>query len=283
MRRQPSSPLRRRQISWWPAGNGFQNGEWMVDQSRGGRTRAKPGEVLKACRTERGWTLSDVSQRTGLSVSALSKVENDKMVLTYDRLVRLSEGLEIDLARLFGATAASPVAMEGATRRSVTRAGAGKSVEMPRGNYLYVATDLLNKRMVPIIGEVFATDIEQYGEFMRHPGEEFVYVLEGILDLHTKMYTPVRLHAGDSVYFDSGMEHAYIAVGEEPCRIMSVCSGPERQVLQALESENGSGSHSEARVAKAATPPNVPRGSATRPSADQPPKSRAKRGIRRSG
>jgi mannose-6-phosphate isomerase-like protein (cupin superfamily)/DNA-binding Xre family transcriptional regulator len=244
----------------------------MVGYSRGGRTRAKPGAVLKACRTERGWTLSDVSQRTGLSVSTLSKVENDKMALTYDKLVRLSEGLEIDLARLFGPTGASPVSMDGATRRSVTRAGAGTSVEMPRGNYLYVATDLLNKHMVPIIGEVLATDIDQYGEFMRHPGEEYVYVLEGTLDLHTRMYTPVRLEKGDSVYFDSGMEHAYIAVGGEPCRILSVCSGPERQLLEALESEIASGSNSQARVVTPATPPRITRGASTRASPDQPAK-----------
>lgn len=228
----------------------------MVDHSRAERKRARPGAVLKACRTERGWTLADVSQRTGLSVSVLSKVENDKMALTYDKLVRLSEGLEIDLARLFAPASASQVLAGGATRRSVARAGAGTSVEMPRGNYLYVATDLLNKQMVPIVGEVFAKDIEQYGEFMRHPGEEYVYVLEGTLDLHTKMYTPVRLERGDSVYFDSGMEHAYIAVGEEPCRILSICSGPERQLLESLENELAS--------------PSLP-----------PPKSRAKRRTRR--
>ncbi len=256
----------------------------MVDYSKRGRTRAKPGAVLKACRTERGWTLSDVSQRTGLSVSTLSKVENDKMALTYEKLLLLSEGLEIDLARLFGPTGANPVSTDGATRRSVTRAGAGTSVEMARGNYLYVATDLLNKHMVPIIGEVFAKHIEEYGEFMRHPGEEYVYVLEGTLDLHTKMYTPVRLEKGDSVYFDSGMEHAYIAVGNEPCRILSVCSGPERQLLEALEKEIASGSRSLTRVVTPASPPRVTRGSATRPP-DQPAKtarSEAKRRTRRS-
>ena len=252
----------------------------MADHSRGGRTRAKPGAVLKACRTERGWTLSDVSARTGLSVSTLSKVENDKMALTYEKLVRLSEGLEIDLARLFGPGGANSASMEGATRRSVTRAGEGKAIEMPRGNYLYVATDLLNKQMVPIVGEVFAKDIAQYGEYMRHPGEEYVYVLEGTLDLHTKMYTPVRLGKGDSVYFDSGMEHAYIAVGEKPCRILSVCSGSERQVLEAFESGGESGAAATSAVTPASAP-RVTRGSAARPSPSHATPAQAKRRTRR--
>jgi uncharacterized cupin superfamily protein len=83
---------------------------------------------------------------------------------------------------------------------------------------------------------------------MRHPGEEFVYVLEGILELHTEMYTPARLEAGDSVYFDSGMRHAYIAVGDAPCRILSICTTPERELMesqQLIEGHESSASEDE--------------------------------------
>ena len=48
-----------------------------------------------------------------------------------------------------------------------------------------------------------------------HPGEEFVYVLEGTLDLHTLQYQPSRLNAGDSILFDAVMPHAYVAVGDK--------------------------------------------------------------------
>ena len=53
---------------------------------------AKPGAMVRAVREQRGWTLAEVSERTGLSVSTLSKVENDKMSLTYDKLSRISKG-----------------------------------------------------------------------------------------------------------------------------------------------------------------------------------------------
>lgn len=254
----------------------------MADPLQRGRAAAKPGAILKACRTERGWTLSDVSQRTGLSVSTLSKVENDRMALTYDKLVRLSEGLEIDLARLFATSNAGAGFGTGATRRSVTRAGEGTSVEMPRGNYLYLAADLLNKQMVPILGEVIARDIDQCGEFMRHPGEEYVYVLEGTLDLHTRMYAPVRLEKGDSVYFDSGMEHAYIAAGNELCRILSICSAPERQLREALESQITTGSSLRTSAVAPASAPRVTRRPAPRPAPSKPVALRGKRRNRRS-
>jgi len=200
-----------------------------------GRVQANPGAVLKALRAQRGWTLTDVSEKTGLPVSTLSKVENGKMDFSFEKLVRISEGLQIDIAELIGPGASEPIQTASATRRSITRAGEGKSIEMRRGNYLYVAADLLNKRIVPIVGDVFCKDIAEYGEFLRHPGEEYVYVLEGTLDLYTEFYTPARLSKGDSVYFDSSMGHAYIAVGDEPCKILSICATSEADLEHALE------------------------------------------------
>ena len=199
-----------------------------------GKTQAKPGAVLKRLRAQRGLTLGEVSKRTGLAVSTLSKAENDKIALTFDKLVLLSKGLEIDITELFGSGSADVPRTEGATRRSITRSGQGQAIETEKGNYLYVAAELLNKRFIPIIGEVFARDIAEYEDFQRHQGEEFVYVLEGTLELHTEVYTPARLEQGDSVYFDSSMGHAYIAVGDKPCRILSMCATSESQLRDAL-------------------------------------------------
>jgi transcriptional regulator with XRE-family HTH domain len=206
----------------------------MPDSIAKGRTQAKPGASLRALRKQRGWTLAEVSERTGLPIPTLSRVENDKMALSFDKLVRISEGLQIDIAELIESSGKATVA-EGGSRRVVTRAGEGKAIETQRGNYLYVASELRNKKIVPIIGEVLAKDVAAYGEFMQHPGEEYLYVLEGTLELHTEVYTPVRLEKGDSVYFDSGMPHAYIAVGDKPCRVLSICATPEAHLIGSLE------------------------------------------------
>lgn len=195
---------------------------------------AKPGAALQVIRAQKGLTLSDLSVRTGLPVSTLSKIENDKMSLTYDKLARISTALEIDIAQLF-----SPQAASGAPgsiysgRRSITRAGEGESIQTDSYSYLYPAADLLKKRFVPIVGELFAHSIAEFGDMISHPGEEYTLVLEGAVEFHTDLYAPVLLHKGDSIYFDSGMGHAYIAAVPEPCRIMVVCSGPESQVIEA--------------------------------------------------
>lgn len=207
----------------------------MTDQSNG-RSKAKPGPALKAIRARKGLTLADVSRLTGLAVSALSKVENGKISLTFEKLVLLSEALEIDVSQLFGSTGEEPPARtDGAMRRSVTRAGEGQTIEVEGSNYVYLATDLLHKRMIPIFGEVFKRDISEYSELLHHEGEEFVYVVEGTLALHTALYTPIRLEIGDSVYFDSAMGHAYVSLGDGPCRILSVNATTEGHISDAIE------------------------------------------------
>jgi len=199
----------------------------------GGLSQARPGAVLREQRLNRGWTLADVSERTGLPVSTLSKVENDKISLTYDKLVRLSQGLEIDISLLFGGADTPQRAVSG--RRSVTRSTEGRAIETQNYGHRYVAADLLNKSFIPVVAEIKARSLKEFGELVQHPGEEFAYVLEGTVDLHTSLYAPVRLHEGDSIYFDSGMGHAYIAAGEGVCRVLSICTGAEAQLIAATE------------------------------------------------
>jgi transcriptional regulator with XRE-family HTH domain len=195
---------------------------------------AKPGAMLKRLRNQKGWTLKEVSRRTGYPVSTLSKIENDRVSLTYDKLTRISAGLEVDFSSLFGTQEADPEAAALHGRRSITRAGEGRSIESKNYFHLYPATELLHKRLIPIIVEVRARSIEEFGELVRHSGEEYIYVLEGEIDVHTSTYAPVRLKAGDSIYVDSTMGHAYIAASSGPCRVLGVCSGTESQMIAAV-------------------------------------------------
>ncbi len=76
--------------------------------------------------------------------------------------------------------------------------------------------------------------MEEFGDWVRHPGEEFAYVLDGRVDFYTEYYAPLRLAPGDSVYFDSNMGHAYIAVGDDVSRVLSVCTSGQGEILSAL-------------------------------------------------
>ena len=199
-----------------------------------GKSTPQPGSILKAIRHQRGLTLSQVRTLTGLPISTLSKVENDKLSLTYDKLTRLSEGLKVDIGHFFGAIDDVQPIEESAMRvvhgrRSITRRGEGSVIETDDYGYLYPATDLLHKQIIPIVIDVKSASLEEFGEFTRHEGEEYAYILEGTIEFHTELYTPVILEEGDSIYFDSAMGHAYVAASKPPCRILSVCSREPRK------------------------------------------------------
>lgn len=194
----------------------------------------KPGAKLKAMRLEKRLTLAELSGRTGLSIPTISKMENDKVSLSYDKLQSLSTALGFDAAVLFKSPFEhSPEPSSG--RRSVHKLGDGKQIETHLTSYQYLASELLNKRFIPLIAEVRARSLSAFGEMLSHPGEEFTYVLEGSLELHSQSYTPLQLDAGESIYFDSGMPHAYLAVSKGPCRVLMICSSTEAQLFDAVD------------------------------------------------
>jgi len=150
--------------------------------------------------------------------------------MTYDKLLRLSQGLGIDLGTLL-AGPASVQTVSAIGRRSVSRAGQTSSAASQLHAHHYPAAELLDKAMVPIIIEVRARTVEEVGGLVRHSGEEYLYVLAGEIELHSDLYAPLLLVCGDSVYFDSGMAHAYVRVSEAACRVLSICAGPGIQPL----------------------------------------------------
>jgi transcriptional regulator with XRE-family HTH domain len=194
-----------------------------------------PGAVLREIRKELGLTLADVSQRTGMPVSTLSKAETGKMSLSYEKLLRISRGLDIDITRLFSTGAPAPATRRTATgRRSITLAGEGPSIRTATYNYIYPSADLLHKTLNPMIIDIKVRSIEDFGELMRHPGEEYALVLEGQCEFYCDLYAPSLLSKGDSVYFDGTMGHGYVAVGEDPCRILSICSATQDDLKSTL-------------------------------------------------
>lgn len=193
-----------------------------------------PGARLKALRLERRLTLGELGARTGLPISTISKVENGKMYLTFDKLQALSTGLGIEVGVLFkNPLVKAPSAPTG--RRSFHKVGEGRQVETHLTSYLYLASELLNKQFIPLIAEVRARSLDAFGEILSHPGEEFTYVLEGSLEFHTQLYAPLRMSAGESVFFDSAMPHAYVAVSDAPCRVLTICTSSEAQLFDAVD------------------------------------------------
>ena len=208
-----------------------------------------PGDVIRSVRKQRGMTLSDVSQKTGFAVSTISKLEKGQASLSYDKLVAISKALNADISELLEPT---PRAAGGASlggRRVVHRAGEGQAVETRSYRQTYLANELLNKKLIPIVAELrartLAEFVAEFGGLIRHPGEEFVLVLDGEIEFHTDLYAPLRLAAGDSLYFDSTMGHAYLKASDQICRVLAVCSGhgDENRMIETFVTASNRQSH----------------------------------------
>ena len=192
------------------------------------------GSLLRALRARNDWTLKEMSQRCGIPLSTLSKVENDRLTLTYDKLQQISQRLNIRMSELFAEDDSTPEPPVTA-RRSIGRIEDAVRVTTPNYDYFYLCPELRRKRMIPVITRVRAKTIEEFGELVHHSGEEYIHVLEGRAEVHTEFYDPIVLEAGQSVYIDSNMGHAYIAAdGCEEVVLLGVCSSADEQLMESL-------------------------------------------------
>ena len=185
-------------------------------------SKARPGAALRGYRRLNNWTLADVSGKSGLPISTLSRIEKDLVSPTFHQLTLLSEGLKIDISRLLSG---AKLTTETDGLRSINRIGDGETVETAQHFLTYLSSDLLKKPFTPIIGLIKARSLDAAGPLQKHPGAEFLFVLQGEVELHTEMYAKLRLKTGESIFFDSSMSHTYVAK-ESPCEILTICTSP---------------------------------------------------------
>src|SRR5688572_29275507 len=186
-----------------------------------------------------------MSERSGIPISTLSKVENDRLTLSYDKILQLSENLQIRISDLFAETEAAEESVT--ARRSIGRLEDAIRVETPNYDYYYLCTELRQKRMVPILTRIRAKSLSEFGDLVSHSGEEYIHVLEGAIVVHTEFYDPVVLKTGEAIYIDSNMGHAYIAAEDcEEALVLGVCSSNDDALVSSLMQMHDSTPHGSA-------------------------------------
>jgi transcriptional regulator with XRE-family HTH domain len=228
---------------------GAERGHSRFDEGRSSMAQSPTlGSVIRSIRARNGWTLKEMSARSGIPMSTLSKVEHDRLTLTYDKLLQLSQRLSLRVSDLF-ADGGDMRDANVTARRSIGTLDNAVRVNTQNYDYYYLCTELRKKRMVPIMTKVRAKSVEEFGDFVRHPGEEYLYVLEGRLEVHTEFYDTVILEQGGSIYIDSNMGHAYIAgEGWDEVTVLAVCSSADDELMTSLI---GLHDHAEAEITRA--------------------------------
>jgi transcriptional regulator with XRE-family HTH domain len=197
------------------------------------------GQVMRGIRSRNGWTLKEMSKQSGIPVSTLSKVEHDRLTLSYDKLQQLSMRLNIRMADLF-AEEAEDAAPRVTGRRSIGTLDSAVRVTTDNYDYFYLCTDLRRKRMIPIVTRIRTHSAKEFGELVHHKGEEFIYVVEGSIEVHSEYYDPILLKAGEGIYLDSTMGHAYVtADGCDEAMVLGVCSSADEGLMDSLLNLHG--------------------------------------------
>lgn len=180
------------------------------------------GAQIRQARKDKSLTLQDMSDRSGLSVSQLSKLETAKARLTVDLALRIAGVLGVPVASFLHGP--KP---EMQSRRTITRANAGLQHEGSGMKYEVLCSDFRDKHNIFWRVTVTARSFEENGGWRSHAGEEFIYVLSGSLELHTIHYDKAILEPGDSILFDGAMQHAYVALNSQPVVMLMSNSIPE--------------------------------------------------------
>lgn len=177
-------------------------------------------ERVRTLRKERGWTLEQAARAAGMARSTMSKIENGQMSPTVEALKKLAEGLGISVPQLF-----TPPRHAGpGGRMTSTRSGEGEAHVTTTYEHELLAQGLTRKAMLPYRARIRARRFEEFDGWVRHDGEEFLYVLTGAVRLYTEFYAPIDMKRGDSAYYDASMGHNVISLSPEDATILWVTS-----------------------------------------------------------
>lgn len=173
---------------------------------------------IRSLRVKRGLTLKQVSKKTGLTNGVLSKIENFRVTPSLTTVTKIAEALEITLSELFEGLEERP-------KMVVVRKHERKIVERDRPDSKIIYHALAHKRpgkiMEPFLLEVPPGDARR--KRMAHEGEEFLMVLEGVID-YEYGDEKFRVKAGDCIYEDGSVEHTLNNPGDTVAEVLCIYS-----------------------------------------------------------
>ncbi|GAA4023841.1 XRE family transcriptional regulator [Streptomyces sp. NBC_01352] len=184
--------------------------------------RAELGASIRRLRKERGLTLVQVAELAGLSHPFLSQLERGLTRPSMPSLHRIARALGTTQQALM-ATAAVPHPGTPAASAHLVRFGEGLPVVNSGG-----AARMLGAASYSIHPVEYAGAPPEFEEYYDHPGDEFLYVVTGGIEIDLQTLDGPRLHVlgpGDSICYPGGTPHRWRAVGDgEPIRILTVQS-----------------------------------------------------------
>lgn len=173
------------------------------------------GVKIKKLRSEKGITLKELSEKSELSIGFLSQLERGLTTIAVDSLEKLAEILEVHLTYFFD--------YPHKRKEKVLRSYEQELLDVEEGGFIKysLSTNLENKLLVPRLIEILPQKQEEEIISYKHEGEEFVYVLEGILTLYIDGER-MEVYPGDSVHMNSNITHNWANYTNKKVKLLAV-------------------------------------------------------------
>jgi quercetin dioxygenase-like cupin family protein len=171
------------------------------------------GKKIKKARTDKKITFDTLANETGFSIDFLKKVEAGKITPPVGSLLQISRALEIDSGDL----------LKDEEDRMQDRI---KAYTKRTASYAYttLTPGAENKHLKAFRVKIDAMK-DHDGVSYNHEGEEFVYVLEGTIEVVVGEHINT-VSAGESLHFNSGIQHLLRNVGETDAELIVVIYNP---------------------------------------------------------
>jgi len=202
----------------------FSSGETgeMPPEQRGAQQAGEPtaiGQRVRLVRKEKGMTTEDVGQRTGLSPDYLDRIEADELSPPLGVLIKIAKALDMKLGRFISTGEVKPFTVVRKHERRIVSRYSSAQGDQYGYTYESLAPDKKDRHMEPFMVTLVPSKARK--ELSTHEGQEFIYILEGAMEVTLEDFTDV-LYPGDSIYYDSTIPHLVRCHGDKEAVILAV-------------------------------------------------------------
>ncbi|MGL4669805.1 MAG: helix-turn-helix domain-containing protein [Methanobacteriaceae archaeon] len=166
----------------------------------------KIGAKIKQLRKSKEFDINELSVKSSVSQDIISQIEDGEIVPSLNPLIKLARALGVRLGTfLDDAPQSGPVLVEnGKSKQVVYFSGEENQTDLKGLEFNSLAADKIDRHMEPFLIDVDSKKSDH--ELSSHEGEEFIYVLDGDIELQYGQDS-YNLSKGDSIYYDSIVPH----------------------------------------------------------------------------
>ncbi len=183
------------------------------------------GSRIRKIRESKSITLEQVAERSGLMLEQVGRIEEDKNLPSLAPLIRIARALGVRLGTFLDDNdSLGPVLCRKEDRPESISFSSGTANSHNYLNFFSLAQSKAGRHMEPFLIDIDSASDGGY-QLSTHEGEEFLYVLEGAIEVtYGKNRFVVR--AGESIYYDSIVEHNVHAAERSRAKILAVVYTP---------------------------------------------------------